>query len=177
MTFIERQSLDYLLQTHNNMYRLLQKYPKRSNIIGTASRIEERLRAHGTVMLGEVRGGGSINIQMSAPVPAPAPAPVQTQIQVQQPPQQNIVVHQQVQQQHVIYHQQVLPQPQPNVVYQQQQQPQVLNLSAPVATLTVTSTPVHNFVIGGIGTPRIGYVRSPRSFGGRGFFDYDSDSD
>jgi len=195
LDWIERQSLDYLLQTHNNMYRELQKFPERSNIRGTASRIEEYLRAHGAVMLGEVGGGGNINVQLSAPAPVTAPAPVQTQIQVQQPPQpqqppqQNVFVHQQVQQppvqqpaqQNVIYHQQVQPQlqpqPQQNVIYQQLQQPQVLSIPAPVATLTMTSTPVQSFVIGGIVTPRIGYVRSPRSFGRRGFFDYDSDSD
>jgi len=183
LTWIERQSLDYLLGTHNNMYRELQKYPERSDVRGTASRIEEYLRTHGAVMLGEVGGGGNINIQMSAP--APEPAPVQTQIQVQQPPQQNVFVRQQVQQppvqqpaqQNVIYHQQVQPQLQQNVVYQQLQQPQVLSIPAPVATLTMTSTPVQGFVIGGIVTPRIGYVRSPKSFGTRGFFDYDSDSD
>jgi len=184
--FIEKQSLEWLLASHNNMYLDIQRYPRDSDNVlyrATCSRIEEHLRAHGAVMLGEGGGGGSINIQMSAP----APAPVQAQIQVQQPPQQNVVVHQQVQQQpvqqpaqqNVIYHQQVQPQPQPqqNVVYQQLQQPQVLSIPAPVATLTMTSTPVQNFVIGGIVTPRIGYVRSPRSFGRRGFFDYDSDSD
>ena len=96
LTWIERQSLDYLLETHNNMYRELQKYPERSDVRGTASRIEEYLRTHGAVMLGEVGGGDNINIQMSAP--ALEPAPVQTQIQVQQPPQQNVFVHQQVQQ-------------------------------------------------------------------------------
>jgi len=198
LDWIERQSLDYLLQTHNNMYRELQKFPERSNVRGTASRIEEYLRTHGAVMLGEVGGGGNINVQLSAPAP-PTPPPVQAQPpqqnivvhhQVQQPPvqqpaQQNVIYHQQVQQppvqqpaqQNVIYHQQVQPQLQQNVVYQQLQQPQVLSIPAPVATLTMTSTPVQGIVIGGIVTPRIGYVRSPRSFGRRGFFDYDSDSD
>jgi len=203
--FIEKQSLEWLLEVHNNMYLDMQRYPRGINNAlyrATCSNIEEHLRAHGAVMLGEGGGGGSLNIQMSAP----APAPVQTQMQVQQLPQQNVVVHQQVQQQpvqepaqqnvvyhqqvqpqpvqppaqqNVVYHQQVQPQPQPqqNVIYQQLQQPQVLSVPAPVATLTMTSTPVQGFVIGGIVTPRIGYVRSPRSFGRRGFFDYDSDSD
>ena len=201
--FIEKQSLEWLLEVHNNIYRDIQRdpfYEDNAALRGSASIIEEHLRAHGAVMLGEGGGAGSLNIQMSAP------APVQTQMQVQQPPQQNVIVHQQVQQppaqqpaqqnviyhhqvqqppvqppaqQNVIYHQQVQPQPQPqqNVVYQQLQQPQVLTIPAPVATLTMTSTPVQGFVIGGIVSPRIGYVRSPRSFGRRGFFDYDSDSD
>ncbi|KAI4937873.1 hypothetical protein J4E85_000310 [Alternaria conjuncta] len=147
--FIEKQSLEWLLEVHNNIYRDIQRdpfYEDNAALRGSASIIEEHLRAHGAVMLGEGGGAGSLNIQMSAP------APVQTQMQVQQPPQQNVIVHQQVQQppaqqpaqQNVIYHQQVQPQPQPqqNVVYQQLQQPQVLSIPAPVATLTMTSTPV-----------------------------------
>ena len=184
--FIEKQSLGWLLEVHNNMYLDIQRYPHDSDnalLRATCSIIEVYLRAHGAVMLGEGGGVGSVNIQMSAPVPVPAP--VQAQIQVQQPPQQNVVFHQQVQQppvqqlaqQNVIYHQQVQPQPQRNVVYQQLQQPQVLSIPAPVATLTMTSTPVQNFVIGGIVTPRIGYRRRRSSFDWRGYYRDDSDSD
>jgi hypothetical protein len=184
-SYIMTHDVDELLDIHNEMYFYLQSTPQTSPqaslVRATATLIEEHLRAHGALMLaGGVGSGGNINMQLSAPAPPQAPP----QVQAQQPAQQNIVYHeqtvspapvaqQQPAQQNTVFHEQVLPQQ--TVVYQQQPQPQVFNIPAPVATLTVTSTPVQRIVVGGFRTPSIGFVRT-RRFGLRSLYDSD-DSD
>ena len=100
-SFIEGVDLEELLSVHNKMYYYLQERTQdndvRSRVRVTASRIQERLQQHGArKLIGATGGGGSINMQLSAPSPAPAQLrqdiierqQVQSQLQIQQPAQE-----------------------------------------------------------------------------------------
>jgi hypothetical protein len=77
-------------------------------------------------------------------------------------------------QQDIVFRQQ--PSIHPSVIYQQQQQPQVFAIPAPAATLTLSSAPVQNVLIGRIGTPAWSWG-DPKRFRTRGLLYYnDSDS-
>lgn len=181
-SYIESQDLDDLLRTHNEMHYYLQECSYedsiRSRVRVTASRIQGWLEENGAVMLtGGAGGGGNVNVQLSAPAPAPAQPQqeiierqqAQPQMQIQQPAQQDIIYRQQALNPMPIAQQQPLLQPiqqniifrqqapiQQSVVYQQQQQqPQLFTIPALAATLTLTSAPVQNLMIGQIGTPAI----------------------
>jgi hypothetical protein len=202
-SYIQRQPLEELLRVHNEMYYYLQEIPDDEEdwIRGvrlTASRIQEWLEQHGAVMLTGAASRENINIQLSAPAPAPAQPQqdiierqlVQPQMQTQQSAQQDIIYRQQAFNPVPFAQQQPMPQPiqqdiiyqqqaplQQSIIDQQQQQSQLFNIPAPAATLTLTSGPVQNLLIGRIGTPRIAYLSRRRRLRTQGLLYYSSDSD
>jgi hypothetical protein len=195
-SFIEGVDLEELLSVHNKMYYYLQERTQdddiRSRVRVTASRIQERLQQHGArKLIGATGGGGSINMQLSAPSPAPAQLrqdiierqQVQSQLQIQQPAQEAFTMVPFAQQQPMpqsiqqgLMYQQQAPLQQ-SILYHPQQQPQSFNITTPVATLTLASAPVRNILIEQFDSPRIVYLSRRRRLRNQGLLYYSDDSD